>query len=171
MQSSENRLRFLVRWGARIRKHAIENCLAKGGRHFWREMARSLNVDRVSGEGVVVHADHVAAAQKQYGGPIKALGRAAGGADALTIPIKGAGGEGLSANRFALSTGKRLHALCEKGGRHGVLGYDDDQHRFHAVYVLTPQTRPQRAEPFFPDRAEIERLGVAEAEAVLSSAN
>jgi len=103
--SPADRARFTMRWGTRIRKIAIENAIAKGGRKFWRAVARSINLER-KGDEVTVGAHHVAAAQKQYGGSIKAKGKAAGGANALTIPIADEA-EGQTAAKF-MAAGKKL---------------------------------------------------------------
>lgn len=169
IQTPENRRRFLMRWGARVRKLAIDNALAKGGRRFWREIARSINLEEISTEGgVLVGAAHVAAAQKQYGGIIKAKGKAAGGADALTIPISDES-RGHRAAKFVLA-GRRLFAIGmdRRSGDRGVLGYEEDD-SFHPLYALRRQTRYQRPDPFFPSAGQVSDIGATEAQAVLSS--
>ena len=150
---------FLMVWGARVRKTAIANALAKGGRRFWRDMARSINLENEGGS-VYVKASHVAAAQKQYGGVIRAKGKAAGGADCLTIPIAPEA-KGQRASKFALA-GRKLFCL----GR--VLGYSEDSGEFHPLYALAKQTKPQRAQPFFPTEDEDLAMGLEEAERFLA---
>ena len=72
-----------------VERKARANALAKGGRHFWvQEIVNSLHTEAVGGSRVV-GSTHVAAAHKQYGGPISAPGRGEGalGRQALTIPV------------------------------------------------------------------------------------
>jgi hypothetical protein len=157
LQGSGQGDKFLMRWGARVRKVAIERAVAKGGRKLWRQIARSINLQQ-SGGSVTVGASHVAAAQKQFGGVIRAKGKAAGGADALTIPIAPEA-EGQSAAKFALS-GKQLFALGMEDGS-GVLGYTEDN-TFHPLFALVRQTRPIPADPFFPSDEESLEMGEEE---------
>lgn len=164
IQGAGNEARFVMRWGTRIRKMAIETAIGKGGRSFWRKLARSINLVQ-QGQGATVEATHVAAAQKQFGGPIRAKGKSAGGADALTIPLPGSGAEGKTAARFSLG-GKRLFALGMDDGA-GVLGYTEGD-AFIPLFALVRQTRPQRPDPFFPDNREVAQVGEEEALAFLS---
>jgi hypothetical protein len=98
IQGSGNMARFLMQWGARVRRQSILNARAKGGRRFWKDIARAINLEPSAGVITVV-CRHVAAAQKQFGGVIEAKGKAAGGADYLTIPIADEA-EGQTAAKF-----------------------------------------------------------------------
>lgn len=148
--------RFLMRWGARVRVEAQTRAIAKGGRRFWRDVARSIDL-RLVGDRVQVGAYHVAARQKQEGGPIRAKGKAAGGADWLTIPISEEA-EGQRAAKFALA-GITLYA------RRGLLGYDSASAFgvFTPLYALRRETAPQDPEPFFPFDDEVADMGADEA--------
>lgn len=172
IRSPADRQRFLLRWGARIRKLAQQAALAKGGRRLWREIARSVVVRDISADGVTVAAMHRVAAQKQFGGPIRAKGKAAGGADFLAIPIPGTPAVGQSPAKFALA-GRRLFVLGGRGGAtaatagKAVLGYEEDD-RFQPLFVLKRETRPQRPDKFWPEPETVSEIGAAEAAAVLA---
>lgn len=147
---------FTMRWGAAVRLEAQRRCLSKGGRSFWRDVARSIVVVPVPGGSARVEARHVASAQKQYGGPIRARGRAAGGSDYLTIPIDPMA-EGRRARSFALGG----VGLFRAPGTN-VLGYAE-RGVFYGLYALVKKTRPQRADPFMPAGSEMLRMGQREA--------
>jgi len=160
LKSQATRRAFLMRWGATVRKRAMENALAKGGRRLWRDIARSVNVQAIGPNGVQVGASHVAAAQKQYGGIIRAKGKAAGGADFLTIPIAPEA-EGQFASKFALA-GRKLFVFPNSN----LLGYMDEE-SFHPLFALVRQTKPQRASPWWPEPEFIEARGIEQAKALL----
>lgn len=148
----------LMRWGQRTAKTARENARAKGGRRFWFEVARSVSVRTVGAEAVSVATDHVAAAQKQYGGMIEAKN-----AKALTIPVSEEA-KGRRASEFE-GGGRKLFVLPSQSGDPsaiGVLGYDDDG-TFHGLFALRRRLKaPQRAEPWWPTVAEVAEFGRAE---------
>lgn len=151
---------FLLGWGRAVAVQAQRNALAKGGRRFWRELARSVNVRALSSAGVEVASDHVAAAQKQYGGAIEAPGKGPGshGARALTIPIPGSEAEGKTVADFVLGSPK-LFVLGKKDGeRAGVLGFSEGG-VFHALFILRKRTKRIAAEPWFPDDAKALETG------------
>lgn len=151
--------RLLMRWGAVVRKIAIRTAIDKGGKRFWRELARSINL--VQGSiNVNVEASHVAAAQKQYGGKIRAKGQAAGGSDFLTIPIADEA-EGQSAAKFALA-GDDLVVITSKAGN-AILGRSDDDEEFTPLFVLVRETKEQRPDKFMPSEKEIAHIGEKEA--------
>ena len=169
LQSPAVRMKFLLQWGGDIRRQAILNARAKGGRKLWRDIARSVNLKTVSADSVEVGADHRAAAQKQFGGPIKAKGKAAGGSDYLTIPVAPEAEEH-SASDFALPTamhpeGHGDHALFVFPNSN-LLGYAEDG-GFHPLFCLVTQTKPQKADPWWPDSAFIEQRGTERAKALL----
>jgi len=160
LKSPQVRQRFLISWGAQIRKRAILNARAKGGRKLWREIANSVNLKRVTDNEVEVKATHRAAAQKQFGGKIRARGKAAGGADALTIPIAPEA-EGQSAAKFALAG---LHLFVFPNSN--LLGYMEED-SFYPLFALVKETKPQRADPWWPEPEFVEDQGVKEAERML----
>ena len=169
LRSSQTRQRFLMRWGATIRKRAMENARAKGGRRMWRDIARSVNIKAVDANSVDVSASHVAAAQKQFGGKIRARGKAAGGSDFLTIPVAPEA-EGQYAGKFALPTarhpdGTGSHALFVFPNSN-LLGYMDEG-SFHALFALVRETKRQRPDPWWPESDYIEEQGIQQAQAVL----
>lgn len=151
---------FVLAWGRAVAVKAQRTARAKGGRRFWRDVSRSINVRTLSADGVEVFSDHVAAAQKQFGGTIEAPGKGAyaKGAKALTIPIADEA-EGRTAAEFTLA-GRKLFVLGKKDGvRLGVLGYDEGGD-FHPLFALRRRVT-QAAEPFFPPSAEVLALGEA----------
>lgn len=164
IQARGGQARFLMRWGARIRKVSKERAIGKGGRKFWREIARSINLID-NGRTVEVQSTHRAAAQKQYGGAIEARGMSGGGADYLTIPILGSEAEGRSAAEFALA-GLDMFALGMDDGR-GVLGYSDENDEFVPLFVLVRKTKPQKPDPFVPLENETLQIGIEEAEMMI----
>ncbi len=149
---------FVLAWGRGTAVAAQRNARAKGGRRFWRDVARSINVRSVGPDGIEVFSDHVAAAQKQFGGTIAAPGKSpySKGAKALTIPISEEA-EGRTAAEFALG-GRKLFVLGKEAeNRMGILGYSEDG-EFHALFVLRKRVE-QKADPFFPKDGEILELG------------
>ncbi len=156
---------FLLNWAVRVRQEAIRRCLAKGGRRFWRDVARSIAVETDS-NSMTVAANHRAAAQKQFGGVIEAKGRAAGGADALTIPLPGTEAEGTTAARFT-AAGVQLFALPGPDGEPSVLGYSDDGD-FRPLFALVRRTKPQRPDPFMPEEPDVAQYGIEEAIHILN---
>lgn len=149
---------FLTVWGQRVAKQARSNARAKGGRHFWQDLARSVRVAAVSADAVSVHTSHVAAAQKQFGGVIEAKNKRA-----LTIPVSDEA-KGKRASEFE-GGGRDLFVLETDGSNPdtiGLLGYSDDD-QFHALFVLRRRTRPQAADPWWPETADVQAMGLQEA--------
>ncbi|MDD5484068.1 MAG: hypothetical protein PHP98_10560 [Kiritimatiellae bacterium] len=65
-----------------------DSAIAKGGRHFWRDLADSVTGES-DADSAIVGATHPAAAIRQYGGTISAPGKGplSTGAKYLAIPI------------------------------------------------------------------------------------
>lgn len=166
IQSGGAQAKFLMIWGTRIRKKAILTANGKGGKKFWKEIARSVNIREASATGLLVAADHVAAAQKQFGGVIRAKGKAGGGADALTIPISEEA-EGRRAADFALS-GYKLFALGMEDDGEGVLGYEDEGGIFEPLFALRKATKFQKPDPWFPTEKQVAQMGEEEAVRLLT---
>lgn len=153
--TTSEQMRTLLQWGAMVRKKAQENAIEKGGRRFWRDIARSTNVREVSASSVQVASDHVAAAQKQYGGTIAAPGKQSEHpAQALTIPFPGSIAEGHRASEF----GQDLFILKSKKGK-AILGFAQDK-KFVPLFILTKSVS-QRASPWFPSDQEAASFGEA----------
>ena len=156
----EQQTGFVLAWGRGVATQAQRNARAKGGRRFWNELARSVDVKAIGAEGVEVFSTHVAAAQKQFGGVIEAPGQGPGshGAKALTIPLQGTAAEGKTIGDF-VTGGHKLFVLGKQDRDHGgVLGYSEDG-TFHPLFVLLKRTKPQRAEPWFPTAEETLKIG------------
>jgi len=149
--AGRNMASFLTVWGQAVAKEARTNARGKGGRHFWREIAQATRVQSVGPEEVSVANYHVAGGHKQTGGPIVA-GKTS---KYLTIPITDEA-RGKRAAEFEM--GGRV--LFVPKGTH-VLGYSEDG-AFHALFVLVTKTKPQKAEPWFPDAPRISEIGLYE---------
>lgn len=150
--------RYLLQWGAATRRSAQRNALAKGGRRFWKDMARSVRIAAAGPRQVDVVSDHVAAAQKQFGGPIVAKGSAAGGAEMLTIPIS-VESEGRRASEFT-DAGEELVAIYPPSmGDKGLLGWRHSDW-FEPLFLLTEEV-DQEAEPWWPTERETMAEGIA----------
>jgi len=147
----------MLRWGQATAKKARETARAKPGRRFWSDLARSVQVRAVGSETVSVHTDHVAAAQKQYGGAIVPRP----GKKALTIPIAPEA-KGKRAAEFEMG-GRDLFVINRRdaGDTIGVLGYSDGPDSFHALFVLRRRV-VQDADPWWPTQAETLAFGRAE---------
>lgn len=167
--TTEQQAGFVLAWGRGVALQAQRNALAKGGRRFWRALARSVNVRQVSPAGVEVASDHVAAAQKQFGGPIEAPGKGPGSHNAkfLTIPIPGSSAEGRMAGEFG-----NLFVLGKQddpNGRGGVLARAGAGGEVEPLFILVRRTKPQRPDPWFPDEKATLVIGERLAEKKLAS--
>jgi len=152
----DNPLLFLVPWGNAVAKDARANARAKGGRRFWREIARATRVRTVSPNAVEVANWHVAGGHKQTGGEIRPKR-----AKALTIPISDEA-KGKRAGEFEVG-GRDLFVLPkDQGDTTGILGYSDNG-EFHALFVLRKRV-VQEAEPWWPDARRTTQLGIIEAD-------
>jgi hypothetical protein len=135
--------------GQRTAKQARQNARAKGGRRFWRGMAASIRLAAVSPTSVSVHTNHVAAAQKEFGGPIVAKN-----ARALTIPIADEA-KGKRASEFEQG-GRDLFVIpSDAAGSLGILGYSTGDDDFHALFALRKRTRPQAPNPVWPPNWQV----------------
>ncbi len=159
--SPEQQQGFLLAWGRGVAVQAQRNAIAKGGRHLWRDLARSVNVRSVGPDGVEVFSDHVAAPQKQFGGVISAPGKGPGshGARALTLPIKGSRAEGRLVGEFT-AAGEKLFVLGKKdGNRGGILCATGADGAPEHLFILVKRTKPQAPQPWFPDDKTVAEIG------------
>lgn len=137
-------------YGRLVVREVQRACRAKGGRHFWREVADATAVTECDADGVTVVNTHIAAAQKQFGGPIEAKN-----VKALTIPISA-----LARGRRAGEFPQHLHTIKSRTG-HSILGFDRGRGRakiFTPLYVLVQKTRPQTPDPFWPSAPKAKEL-------------
>lgn len=121
---------------------------AKGGRHFWGELADAVGVSEAGPDGVTVACRHYAAAQKEYGGEIRP--KLAG---SLTVPISP-----LSRRRRAGEFPQRLFAVKGADGR-GVLGFKAADGSFTGLYALVKRVR-QEPDPFWPSAGRFAELAL-----------
>ena len=82
MQNLKLRMTFLKNWANSAAIEARGNARAKGGRRYWKDLARSLQVRQVSETAVSVSSSQIGAGLKQYGGVVRPIT-----ARALTIPV------------------------------------------------------------------------------------
>lgn len=162
---------FLLAWGRKVATAAQRKAISYGGRHLWRDLARSVNVAAVGADAVEVFSAHVAAPQKQFGGVIEAPGQGPGshGAAELTIPIKGSRAEGHLAGDFE-AAGEKLFILGKKDGdRGGILCTNGPDGQPEHLFILLKRTKPQQAQPWFPDDKTVLELGEQLAEKKLAA--
>jgi hypothetical protein len=141
---------FFKAWANKVARKAGSNARShsKGG-SFWPSIADQVKITEVSDSRAVVACLHFAAAQKEYGGTIRA--RKAG---ALTIPIS-AEARGKRASEFVRG-GRRLFVPKGKD----VLGYSDGKN-FRALFVLRKSVT-QDPEPWWPTEADAAKFGLEE---------
>ena len=154
---------FLLAWGGNIQDRAYRHARSKGGRHLWKDIANSVHLRSIGPSGVEIFSDHVAAAQKQFGGVIEAPGKGPGatGARFLTIPLRGSAAEGKTVGDFKTG-GSKLFVLGKRddaGGRGGILARLGAGGAVEPLFILCKRTKPQRAEPWFPNETETLELG------------
>ena len=159
----KNKAAFLKNWAQTIAMEARNNARAKGGRRWWKELARSLQVRQVTEDSIEVGTDYRGAMLKQFGGRITP-----DKAKALTIPVSDEA-KGKTAYDFE-RTGKDLFVVSVKTGDPGtlgVLGYDKSTRKkgvyaFQPLFVLRTSAY-QEPDPWFPMPNRI--LAIADAEA------
>jgi hypothetical protein len=147
-----NKGRFMAEWASKTAKLARDNAKAHGsGGGFWeREVAGSVEIEAVGGDSFLIVTRDPKAVHKQFGGIIR---RPNGGL--LTIPLEDeAKGKraGEIADLFFVRANDKLF-LAQQNGE--TLTF---------MYVLCYQTRPQKAEPWWPTDAEVTDLGTTIAE-------
>ena len=158
-----NKAKFLKIWANSVAMEARRNARAKGGRRYWQDLARSLQVRNISKETIDIGTNQKGATLKQFGGEIRP-----DKAKALTIPISP---EAKGRTAYEIErTGKKLFVISQKTGDPGtvgVLGYarksksgDSD---FRPLFVLRTRVF-QDADPWFPSTIQVMRLAQREAE-------
>lgn len=156
---SQTRQRGLVlAWAIRVRDEAKRIARGKGGSRFWAQLARTIHAVPRGTSAARVQVDHVAAAQKQFGGPITAKP-----GKALTIPLNDAAKRRRAREFRDLFILPGTNLLMRHVGPRG-------NGELVAMYLLVKRTRPQRPDPFMPNDTQIARLGEELAEAHLAKA-
>ena len=163
MQNLKLRMTFLKNWANSAAIEARGNARAKGGRRYWKDLARSLQVRQVSETAVSVSSSQIGAGLKQYGGVVRPIT-----ARALTIPVT-AEAKGKTAYEFERPD-RPLFVVSEKTGDPGtigVLGYakktrKENVSAFHPLFVLRKYAK-MKPDPWFPTENRIAVLAVREA--------
>lgn len=153
-----NKAGFVKVWANSAAMEARENARKKGGRRWWRDLARSVQVRNIGEMQAEVSSNQVGAVIKQYGGVIRPVR-----ARVLTIPIAP---EAKGKRAYEMSRPDR--PLFRLAGTR-LLGYSTGRgknQRFKALYVLAAQA-VQKPDPWFPDTARVMSLGEREAMIVL----
>lgn len=156
----KNKMAFVKNWANSVAMKARENARGKGGRRWWRELARSIWVKSVSETEVDVGTDHVGAGLKQHGGEVRPVN-----SKALTIPIAEEA-KGKRAYEFERAD-RELFVISQKTGDPqtiGILGYAEDGGRegaVHPLYVLRTKA-DMKPDPWFPGNGEISVLAQRE---------
>lgn len=146
---------FYKIWGSLVLDQARANARAKGGRTLWEKIAESVHLKRVSQRGAELECTGLwgrIGLHKQTGGPIQVKNRSF-----LTIPIHQMA-YGKTAGEVEMS-GVRLFRPGKPGSKKRVLAYNDNG-RLVSVFALCKKTRPQRADPWLPEKRWILRTGV-----------
>jgi hypothetical protein len=142
---------FFKTWANSVAKQARDNARAhsKGG-EFWLGIAKATRISSVSDSGATIANNHVAGAQKQFGGRIQARNKRA-----LTIPIAPEA-KGKKVSEFE-GGGRKLFRLPGTS----VLGYSSNG-KFIGLFVLR-QSVWQNPEEWWPDDAAVSAMGAKEA--------
>lgn len=158
---ASNTLPLMKIWSVAIAKMASANARAKGGRHFWQDIAKNCRTRSVTETSAEVYSDKPGASLRQFGGtivPVKAK--------ALTIPISPEA-EGKTAREFSAG-GKALFKIKGNGGN-GILAYADSHGQLHALFALRTRVY-QKPDPWWPNDEEIANIGLAEAQRMIDKA-
>lgn len=163
MQNLKLRMSFLKNWANSAAIEARGNARAKGGRRYWKDLARSVQVRRFSETAVSVSSSQTGAGLKQFGGTVRPVH-----AKALTIPIVPEA-KGRTAYEFERPDRPLFVVSGKTGdpGTVGVLGYaketrEKDVTAFHPLFVLRNYAK-MKPEPWFPTENRIAELAVREA--------
>lgn len=149
---------FYKIWGTIVLNQAQANARAKGGRTLWKQIADAVHLKRVSQRGVDLECTGLfgrIGLHKQNGGPIRVKNKSW-----LTIPISGLA-YGKTAEEVEMS-GIDLFRPGPPGAKRNILAYAENGNLV-PVFALCKQTRPQRADPWLPEKSWILRTGVDEA--------
>lgn len=146
-----DRLLFVKLWANAAAMEARDNARRKGGRRYWRDLARSIQVRQVSATEATVNSNQVGANIKQFGGVIVPKK-----ASALTIPIAP---EAHGKTAYELNTPKR--PLFRPKGTN-ILAWANKDGTLKPLFALSKRS-VQMPDRWFPDDARIAVLGRREA--------
>lgn len=152
----ENLQEAMQYWAEDVRDLARDNT-KKYGSGFWNEIAEQTYISSVSADSAEIVCDHVAGAHKHTGGPIRVRNKSW-----LTIPINPLS-KGKSVARMK-SEGYKLFRPWRKGGQerwHALAFVQKKGEKPIPLFALTKETRPQRPFPWWPEKSDVERLGLA----------
>jgi len=164
-QNEKTRLTFLKNWANAVAMEARNNARQKGGRRYWKDLARSLQVKKVSDSAVEVSSSQIGAGLKQFGGTVRPVK-----AKALTIPVAPEA-KGRTAYEFERPDRKLFVVSGKSGdaGTVGVLGYAKKTSKgaseFHPLFVLRTRAK-MKPDPWFPSDAKIAHLANREAKII-----
>ena len=166
--SAQGRALLLAAVGESVAMAARRSAMSHSrGGQFWPSIANSVSFQNPGGDRLRVGATHYAAAQKQFGGVIRAPGSGPGSrhAKALTIPL----GEARRNAWDAADAEDAGYRLFREGDT--LFGRRGKTKRAKAVplFLLRRQVR-QKAEPWFPAGAAL-KAAVAEGIRLYESRN
>ncbi|MDD3154928.1 MAG: hypothetical protein PHS41_08670 [Victivallaceae bacterium] len=146
--------KFVLLWANAAAMEARAAARRKGGRNYWRELARRTYVRKVDSTTAEVSSDQIGANLKQYGGIVRPVK-----AKALTIPVS----PEAKGKRAAELENSRRRLFVLPGSR--LLGYSKGRGKkkdFVPLFLLVPQVtaKPDR---WFPSDEKCAELGRREA--------
>ncbi len=147
-------------WSEGIGNQARINARSKGGRRFWRDQVANAVEVEFDAAGGHVFALNPVAVHKEFGGPIVAKN-----VQNLTIPIDKAA-RGKSVAQMQAMRGKKFFRFRSKKGNF-LLGYGRKRGKkteLVPVFALKHQTRPQRADKWWPTDNDALTIGFDHAE-------
>ncbi len=150
-----NKSGFVKVWANSAAMEARATARGKGGRRWWRDLARSVQVRSTGSDSAEVSSNQPGAVIKQYGGVIRPVN-----ARSLTIPIAPE-----AEGKRAYEMERPDRPLFRLAGTR-LLGYGTKGGGFKALYVLASKS-VQRPDPWFPDDNRVLWLGEREAMEIL----
>lgn len=151
-----NTLPLFKTWSTVVVKRARSNARSKGGRRLWRQIADYTKVSRCSQRGAVIECLSCIGAHKEHGGPIRVKNKSW-----LTIPISELA-YGKTAAEVEMN-GIDLFRPGPPGAKKNILAYADENGNLIPVFALCRQTRPQRADKWWPEPRWVLEQGIREA--------
>lgn len=149
-----NRPKFVKNWANAASIEARNNARSKPGKRWWRDLARSVQLRKISQESVLVSSNQVGANIKQYGGVITPKR-----AKALTIPVAP---EARGKTAFELNT--PLRPLFRPKGTNFLARQEPDG-SLKVLFILTKKST-QKPDPWFPSDSRINALANREAQII-----
>lgn len=154
-----NKAGFVLVWANAAAREGRDTARSKGGRRWWRDLARSVQVRRVNAGTAEVSSNQPGAVLRQYGGVIRPVR-----AKALTIPI-----DPESEGKRAYELERPDRALFRLPGTR-LLGYSHGKGKdkaFKPLYVLASKA-VQKPDPWFPADSRVMQLAEREVAGMLA---